>query len=116
MSGFTEQLALLKSGDNDNVFPTTSWTLQDYKDMMECVGKLEIIQNMGEDRSIPPEAFILNPDYAETEEIEHFRCKTKEVLCGGCGNNDMYKYYKYPCEYDRCSDCESQDEEEEEEE
>ena len=70
MSGFNEQLALLKSGEYNNVYPSASWTLQDYKDMMASVGKLEIIQNMGEDYNIPPEAFILNPDFVEPEPEE----------------------------------------------
>ena len=63
MSGFTQQLTLLKSGEYGSVYPNSSWTLQDYKDMMESIGKMEIIQNMGEDYNIPSEAFILNPDY-----------------------------------------------------
>ena len=92
MSGFTQQLALLKSGDNNNVYPTISWTLQDYKNMMECVGKLEIIQNMGEDYDIPPEAFILNPDYAEKEEVEEvdkyklWKSQLIEITCRKCGD------------------------------
>ena len=33
-----------------------------------------------------------------------------EVLCGGCGKNDMRNYYKIPLPEDRCSDCEEEEE------
>ena len=89
MSGFTQQLTLLKSGEYNNVYPNSSWTLQDYKDMMECVGKLEIIQNMGEDYDIPPEAFILNPDYVETEEEEECKNCEEPNECEKCGDKSF---------------------------
>tara|TARA_R110000803_G_scaffold80711_1_gene146555 strand:+ start:91 stop:795 length:705 start_codon:yes stop_codon:yes gene_type:complete len=107
MSGFTQQLALLKSGDNNNVYPTISWTLQDYKDMMECVGKLEIIQNMGEDYDIPPEAFILNPDYGVERD---------EDKCEVCDTKTKTTIKTYGCmDMSVCKNCEEPDYEETEE-
>ena len=108
MSGFTQQLALLKSGEYNNVYPNTSWTLQDYKDMMESIGKLEIIQNMGEDYDIPPEVFILNPDYVETEEEEECEvCDTKTkttIKTYGCMDMSVCKNCEEPNECEKCGD------------
>ena len=36
-----------------------------------------------------------------------------EILCGGCGKNDIRNYYKIPLPEDRCSDCEEEEVEEE---
>jgi len=33
----------------------------------------------------------------------------EEILCGGCGKNDMRNYYKFPFPEDRCSDCEEEE-------
>ena len=35
--------------------------------------------------------------------------KEEEILCGGCGKNDMRNYYKFPFPEDRCSDCEEEE-------
>ena len=69
MSGFNEQLAKLKlGGDFNNVYPNTSWTLQDYKDMMESIDKMEIIQNFDDYYNAPTQAFVLNAHYTPIEE------------------------------------------------
>ena len=52
----------------------------------------------------------------EEEEEEEQKELPEEILCGGCGKNDMRNYYKFPCLEDRCSDCEEEEEEEEQKE
>jgi hypothetical protein len=131
MSGFTQQLTLLKSGEYNNVYPNSSWTLQDYKDMMESIGKMEIIQNMGEDDNIPPEAFILNPDYTPIEEEDGdkyklWKSQSIEItcrLCGDIGHKHDWNDDDDDMEYGTCGACDEYgifriggDEEEEEEE
>ena len=121
MAGFNEQLALLKSGEYNNVYPSTSWTLQDYKDMMTSVCKLEIIQNMGEDDNIPPEAFILNPDYTpieeeveESDKYKLWKSQSIEIICrscGGCWSKHEWNYDDDDLEYGTCGACEEEAEE-----
>tara|TARA_R110000787_G_scaffold133269_1_gene245549 strand:+ start:697 stop:1152 length:456 start_codon:yes stop_codon:yes gene_type:complete len=104
MSGFTQQLTLLKSGEYNNVYPNSSWTLQDYKDMMESIGKMEITQNMGAE-NVPAEVFILNPDYVETEEDDECEvCDTKTkttIKTYGCMDMSVCKNCEEPDDDDK---------------
>ena len=135
MSGFTQQLTLLKSGEYNNVYPNSSWTLQDYKDMMESIGKMEIIQNMDCDYNAPPESFILNipPPSSGDEEEASKHCDEYGIFriggdeeeeeeedegskCGECGVSTQGRKIRSLWNNTLCEKCGEEDEEEEEEE
>ena len=43
------------------------------------------------------------------DQMTYDASKEEEILCGGCGKNDMRNYYKIPFPEDRCSDCEEEE-------